>query len=464
MRARDFLIEADNTLTVGTLRKVRSGQPRYQIFLDKVKNQSPFTDKSGQAFVIDPNQYNELLYFFNNPENSGTLKVRGVDGTVISTSQLLKTGEFGGAAASFDNPNMVHKEKLPAKPSDVFQTKDVEGGKLNPAAALAVKQVLDAGAFPASQLYEKIAQSPVLLGAGDFGQIIINMAEQISNNTMPSAKGVDPTFYKAIRDYAGEYLGLMAVMQNLADFPEREEFFEFLDAPNLDDLIVYFPKNQANPLADSIGVRNSNTGHVISISSKGGKQGAPPSMSSLKVPDAFREIEEFKQVIEFFDLTSDENIPAKQQPFYIANYLFRQKIKFPWYYKNILPFSEDDILDLEFLMQRKFADEDFPKKFKVIANEFTGNGDGIPPGGIIHAVVNKDIIDLINGGAIPNFRKLVLEILGYNFVQLYSDFKGANKIFNVRVLWPAKLRGTVKVATKAYAAEPGKGKLSFSIT
>lgn len=65
---------------------------------------------------------------------------------------------------------------------------------------------------------------------------------------------------------------------------------------------------------------------------------------------------------------------------------------------------------------------------------------------------------------IPNFRELVLEILGYNFVQLFSDFKGKDKMLSVRVLWPAKIDGQVEVYSKSYAGEPGKGKLSFSIT
>ena len=460
MRARDFLTEANN-LGVGELRAVRGGEPRYVKFLAKVKQGSPFTTSSGEPFIVDPKQYGELSDFFNNPENRGALWLRRKGGgEPVRAADLRKTAEFGGQQAAFDQQGPAGKEALPAKPSQVFQTKDVE--KLDSNAATAVKQMLEAGAFYAGQLYEKIAGSPVLQGAGDFGKVVIDLAGQINNGQMPSLAGVDPTYAKAIRDYAGEYLGVLAVMKGLADFPNQDKFYEFLGAADLNDLIIYFPKATNNPLADSIAVQNKKTKHIINISSKGGKKGAPPSLDNLKVPDEFRNEPEFEQVVRFFDIAHDAS--AKGQPFELMNYLHSLGVKLPSYYNNILPFTDQDISLLIQLMNKRNANVSVPRKFVKIYNRFDGDDPGLPPGGIIHYVVNKDMMAAVNSEAIPNFRELVLEILGYNFVQLFSDFKGKNKNLEVRVLWPAKIDGKVEVYSKSYAAEPGKGKLSFSIT
>lgn len=460
MRARDFLFEANN-LGVGELRAVRNGQARFITFLDKVKKQSPFTDKEGNAFTVDPKQYRELAAFFDDPNNNGALWLRGIDGRNVRATELRKTQEFGGQQQAFDQAEPVGKETLPAKPSQVFQTKDVE--KLDTNATKAVKQMFDAGAFYAGELYDKISTSPVLQSAGEFGQTVINMASSINDGTMPSLKGVNPSHASAIRDYAGEYLGVLAVTKNLADFPNQDQFYEFLDANNLNDLIVYFPKATNNPLADSIAVQNKKTKHIINISSKGGKKGAPPSLDNLKVPDEFRQEPEFEQVVRFFDIAHKAS--AKGQPFDLLNYLYELGVKLPSYYNGALPFSDQDIgLLIQLMDNKRQSAARVPKKYIKIYNKFDGNLEGIAPGSAIQQVVLKDMMAAVNSDAIPNFRKLVLEILGYNFVQLFSDFKGKDKLLNVRVLWPAKLNGTVSVSSKSYAAEPGKAKLSFSIT
>jgi hypothetical protein len=459
MRAKEFLIEANN-LGVSELRAVRNGQPRYLKFLDKVKKQSPFTDKDGNPFIVDPKQYRELVNFFDDPNNQRSLILRGRDGGSLRATDLRKTQEFGGQQTAFDQTEPAGKEALPAKPSQVFQTKDIEN--LNTNAAKAVKQMIDAGAFYAGQLYEKITSSPVLQSAGDFGKAVINLASEINKGSMPSIKGINPAYSSALRDYSGEYLGVLAMTKNLANFPNQNQFYEFLGTNNLNDLIVWFPKATNNPLADSVAIQNKKTKHVISISSKGGTKGAPPSLDNLKVPNEFRSEPEFQEVIGFFDAAHKAS--AKGQPFDLINYLFSIGVDLPRYYDGILPFSNEDIGMLIQLMGPKQANARVPKKFIKIYNKFTGNTEGIGPGAVIQQVVLKDMMAAVNAEKIPNFRKLVLEILGYNFIQLFSDFKGKDKRLTVRVLWPAKVNGRVSVSSKSYAAEPGKTKLSFSIT
>jgi hypothetical protein len=77
--------------------------------------------------------------------------------------------------------------------------------------------------------------------------------------------------------------------------------------------------------------------------------------------------------------------------------------------------------------------------------------------------VTTDIIRAVNkGSAVPNLREALIESLGYNFIQLYTNVKGDRLV--TEAFWPAKLNGNVKLRTKGSAADPKKGKLSVEIS
>jgi hypothetical protein len=63
---------------------------------------------------------------------------------------------------------------------------------------------------------------------------------------------------------------------------------------------------------------------------------------------------------------------------------------------------------------------------------------------------------------VPNLREALIESLGYNFIQLYSNVKGDRLV--TEAFWPAKLNGNVKLKTKGSASNPKKGKLSVEIS
>jgi hypothetical protein len=62
---------------------------------------------------------------------------------------------------------------------------------------------------------------------------------------------------------------------------------------------------------------------------------------------------------------------------------------------------------------------------------------------------------------VPKFREALIESLGYNFVQLYTNVKG--DILATEAFWPAKISGQVKLKTKGSAGEM-KGKMSVEIS
>jgi hypothetical protein len=84
-------------------------------------------------------------------------------------------------------------------------------------------------------------------------------------------------------------------------------------------------------------------------------------------------------------------------------------------------------------------------------------------GGKAWYAVTTDIIKAVNqGSAVPNLRAALIESLGYNFIQLYTNVKGDRLV--TEAFWPAKLNGNVKLKTKGSAADPKKGKLSVEIS
>jgi hypothetical protein len=63
--------------------------------------------------------------------------------------------------------------------------------------------------------------------------------------------------------------------------------------------------------------------------------------------------------------------------------------------------------------------------------------------------------------AVPELRAALIESLGYNFVQLYSNVKGGKLV--TEAFWPAKISGQVKLKSKGSAGEL-KGKMSVEIS
>ena len=64
----------------------------------------------------------------------------------------------------------------------------------------------------------------------------------------------------------------------------------------------------------------------------------------------------------------------------------------------------------------------------------------------------------------PTFEPLAREILQHNFIQIFARPNGTQLGFDV--LWPNKELATGKITlySKSSSTEPGKAKLSFSVT
>ena len=84
-------------------------------------------------------------------------------------------------------------------------------------------------------------------------------------------------------------------------------------------------------------------------------------------------------------------------------------------------------------------------------------------GGKIWYAVTKDVIDMVNNQeVIEGFRPAIIQSLGYNFIQLYTNVKG-NKLVT-EAFWPATISGEVRLKTKGSASDPTKGKISVEVS
>lgn len=356
----------------------------------------------------------------------------------VAVSGLFKLPEWTGGRAD--------KEKYELKPSHIFPD----------------------GRFPADRVFDAVINNTVLQKT-DYGQMVIKMAEEIRAGGKPSFADIPKQYQKAIQDYAGEYLGVLALLNNTANFPTRDQWFKHLGVSNLNSIELFFPESVSNPLADSIGYfKNENTGNSILVSSKG-KDGAAPSMDGLKIPDSLR-TDEYADTIKFVE-TMQTKGTAFTQPFYGLNALQEIGVSLPTHLNSLLPFSDTDINQiLEWYGDKTFTKnriDELPQEYQVLLSEnvvLARIKDNAPLGGVIQYAVKTELKKAINvEKVLPKFEPMAREILQQNFIQIHAEIR--NEFMEFDVLWPNKEMGKGKITleTKYGAAAASQGKMSFKV-
>jgi hypothetical protein len=265
----------------------------------------------------------------------------------------------------------------------------------------------------------------------------------------------------AIIDYAGEYLGVLAMIHGTSEFPKKEQFLEWLGG-DIEGLTLNFPSKVNTPLADSFAViTNPTTEKQINISSKGQKGGAAPSMSGLKVPDDLRKKKKFQLAIDFIDLMHNESLPKPKSISHIfqaMNLLYEKKPELvPEEFNKFLPWENSIVAEVMESVRNKTV---MPRYEEIIKKEKGSGSDG----GKLSYATKRAVMAAFNSGEIPEFQAAVLEILDYNFIQQYADIESIKSgVIKFYTQWPAKLDGTVTVETKAGATDPTKGAFSFKL-
>ena len=372
-------------------------------------------------------------------------------------------------------PDGTEKENHKQSVGGLFKENEWSGGKANKEKLLVKpSHIFPDGRFPAEDVFKQVINNPVLQGT-DYGQMVIELAKEIQAGQAPDFTNIPEEFKKAIQDYAGEYLGVIALINGTANFPTRKQWLQHLEVESLSDIEMFFPAGASNPLADSIGYfKNEKTGNTILVSSKG-ESGAAASMDGLKIPDNLR-TDMYADTIKFID-TMQTKGSAFSQPFYGLNALQEisqqgnTKFNLPEYLTNLMPFSEQDIEQIatwyadKSLVKTQI--EKIPEEYRLFIEKSVSlnrTRDNAPLGGVIQYAAKTEIKKLINvQKVLPQFEPLAREILQQNFIQIHSRIRGGKMEFDV--LWPNKemATGKITVESKYGAGAASQGKMSFKV-
>ncbi len=460
MRAFEILSEAK--LIPSELFVAKHLDWRPQAFLQKLKDRTPFVQKiGGEEFIPAPGEYERLK-----SEVESAVKARLENPRAPVPSFVIKTDKGDIPLSNFEKADLqtakgqattqVNVQPLGINIAADKVDKDVSAEE-------EIKKALENNkAIKGGDLYNVIANNEVLRKAGTLGKLIIDSANDINNGKIPNLKQHDEKTQKVVAIDAGEYLGIMQLVHNTANFPKKDAFLKFLETNSLENMLVIFPGSQNSQIQDSYGVQNTTTGHSIMISSKGGigktAAGAAPSLSGLKIPDSMLKKRKPGNGIDF--IARMQELSVKQQPFAGLNFLNEfYPAAIPDLYKNLLPFTHEDMTSI--LENMEGTNTKLDKKYSKVLNSRNIKARATQ-GGILFYCVAKDLVEAINKSQpIPDFRQTILELLDMNFVQIFSRVVSGN--LTADVLWPGKVDGSVLLWTKAEAAAPSKAGLSFKV-
>jgi hypothetical protein len=173
--------------------KTNKPYSRPELFLQKVKTGSPFTKVDGSQVVINRGDA-KLVADWLASGPAGTIVMRTTDGGTVKNTELQKTVEFGSKEA----------ETIKIKGSDVFDTQDQDITDLGNN----IEEVLQAGGFPASEMYSISANNQNLIKMGKLGDAVIYLSRQAAEAKTPEfPPDLSTAEIKAIELYASEYIG-----------------------------------------------------------------------------------------------------------------------------------------------------------------------------------------------------------------------------------------------------------------
>lgn len=390
----------------------------------------------------------------------------------LSPSALIQIKNANIPELSISAEQALETRKVSVLVSTLFKSDEMKaaiGGSTSSKEAYIVKpsQIFADEKFAASKVFDEVIQNKILQET-EIGQYIIQAAKEIQAGQLPNFKNIPKEFQTAIRDYAGEYLGVLALIKGIANFPTRDQWLTHLGVTNLDDILIYFPRESNNQLGDSEGYfQNKETGNMILISSKGGKKGAPPSITGLKIPDNLKNKNRYKAEVEIVEILQTQ--PQFEGPFMAINKLYEYAPRtIDPIIASTLPLTNDDLLMIKkYTNRQKYNRRDvieLPDKFRKVIGQGPNTKPESAPGGILHYIYSSALIKAINeNNALPEFESMAREILQKNFIQIFARPKGSELGFDV--LWPNEKMATGKVELYNKSSSTGiKGKLSFSVT
>lgn len=442
-------ISEDRTLSAGVITKYPE---RFDKFIQMIRTGKPFYSVDKEPVIADPSEADRFVNLFKNGQFKGALKMRLDNDEEISLNKLLKTSDLGGQASTGEEGEETGKEAALLKPSQIGITdRDI----------------------PATELGEAIINNEVLRST-EYGQVVIQMAETIMQGANPVIPKEVPTKIRAsIIDYAGEYLGVLALVQGTSRFPRRKGFEEWL-GNDVSSLTINFPAKANTNIADSYAsIKNDKTQHTVNISSKGKGGGAPPSLSGLKIPDDIRNNPDYEASVAFIDLCDSSknakfNLPEPKtisQVFQAMNLLYQYVPEsIPDQFAEFLPWQSDIVKKVTDSMNAFKQRKNLPmSEYAQLWSDIDFKKPSSDGGKLTHAVKLAVMQAVNEGKALPEFQSVILAVLDMNFIQQYADYDAKSKTMSFATQWPAKLEGKITLESKSGATDPTKGGFSFKL-
>jgi hypothetical protein len=414
---------------------------RWNLLINKIKTKKPFVDNyTGEDIYIKPSEVNRLTQLKDDGQFKGEkVTIITSDGREIPMSQLAKNEEFGGST----------KESVLLKPSLIKITdRDI----------------------PASDLYETIENNQVL-SSTEYGQVVQQLATYIVSGEyvqLPEAYTTKEKEKerKAIVDYAGEYLGVLALLYDRSRFPRKRQFQEWLGG-DMGSLVLNFPSAANNNIADSYAtITNPGTSHSLNISSKGTGGGAAPAVSGLKVSEDIKRNPKLRNAVKLIELCQagkDATGPSTiVQAFKIMDFLYQvNPNSIPKVWHKFLPFATKAPKILQQSVNSINNGSSLPASYQPLLA--TVNSETATDGGKLVYLIKKTIARAVNeDNAIPEFADTILQVLEMNFIQQYTDYQ-SNGELTFATQWPSKLEGVVTLENKSSAKEPSSAGFSFKL-
>lgn len=442
-----LLIEAKQSVI--SVSEILSRPGRFEKVIAHIQSGKPFYTQDGTSVILDPSMAEELQTMYGEGTFKGNVKVIDTDGNSWPISSFLKTKDFGGQAV----PPGVERE----------DGEDEGAGKESTLVKPTQIGITDKD-FTGATLANAVINNDIL-NSTPYGKAIIEMARSIINGEpaiIPPDLLKNNTMKTAIVDYAGEYLGVIALVYGHSDFSKKKEFLQWLGG-NLQDLTLRFPSKANLAIADSFATLvNPESDHQINISSKGTGGGAAPSLSGLVIPDAVKKKKKYATAVDFIELCQNKNLPKPLtvSQVFLAMNLLQERLpdSIPAEFNEFLPWDQSitaRVVDSLKAGTKMPEYEDLWQgiKFKETAAD----------GGKLAYIVKKTVLDLVNDGAIPEFEAAVLEILDYNFIQQYTAVVGKKGELKFTTQWPATLDGVITLESKSSGSDPTKGGFSFKL-
>jgi len=440
---RDILNLLDSVLEEATLSpgEIIKYPERFDAFIVHIQDGKPFYTTAGEEVILDPSEAARFLDLKAKNLFKGRLAGVDINGNKHALSSFEKTAEFGGGSVKPGEDTSSSKEGALVKPTQIGITDR---------------------AIQAGDLGSEIVNNQVL-NSTPYGQTVAQMAAAISSGqpaVVPPEMAKKESIKKAIVDYAGEYLGVLALVNGQSNFPNQKEFLKWLGG-ELSGLTLNFPSKSNTQIADSFAsIINPTTQHQINISSKGTGGGAPPSLSGLVIPPSVRDKKEYATAVDFIEICQNKKLPSPttiSQVFAAMN-LLEERVPgaVPKEFKRFLPWN---VATMTQLVQNSLKNGTaMPKYQKLFANLDSKGNDG----GKLTYVVKDAVMEAVNSGAVPEFQAAILETLDYNFIQQYTKMgRGGQLQFDTQ--WPARLNGEVSLESKSGGTNPTKGGFSFKL-